>query len=152
MADVAPKGPPYLRRRLLIFILVGVPLGGILLLLALPLVMHGNLDLDGVYISPASLPLLVLLPPFWFVGTPPALVCGGLDARLAATSLAPGWRALLTGIFGGLLTLLPVFGFYAVGTISGPLPLIVGLAGFGAAALCSVLATLADRRRSRRSA
>lgn len=144
MAARMRRRPPYLGRRLLVFALVGVPLGGMLLMLALPLLMHGNLDLQGVYTEPAMLPALVLLPPFWMVGTVPALLCGGIDAVLAGTPWAQPWRALLTSACGGAITLLPVLGLYASGLIGGPLPLVVGLAGMGAAATCSLLATLAD--------
>lgn len=140
----ATKGPPFLGRRLLIFMLVGVPLGSILLLLTLPVVMNGNLELGAVYTDPASLPLLVLLPPFWVVGALPALLCGGVDARLAQTRLGPTRRAISTGCLAALLTLLPVLGLYAAGTIRGALPLLVGLAGTVAAITCSVLSSLAD--------
>lgn len=136
------KGPPYLGRRLLIFLLLGVPLGSMLLLLALPLAM--NLDMGEAYADPAGLPLLIPLPPFWVVGALPALLCGGLDAKLARTPLAPLLRALSTGCLAALLTLLPVFGFYASGTIRGFLPLLVGLAGLVAAVACSVLSAVAD--------
>ena len=138
------RRPPYLGRRLLIFILVGVPLGGMLLLLAIPLVVQGNLDLGSAYTDPARLPMLVLLPPFWMVGIPPALLCGGLDARLAKFALAPLRRSLLTGTLGGILVLVPVIGLYLAGTIHGLLPLVVGLAGLATATVCSLLATLVD--------
>jgi hypothetical protein len=138
------KGPPYLGRRLVIFIVLGVPLGSMLLLLALPLAMNGNLDLGAAFADPAGLPRLVLLPPFWALGALPALVCGSIDARLTQIPLAPPLRALSTGCVAALLTLLPVFGFYASGLIRGLLPLWVGLAGFIAAAACSVLSALID--------
>lgn len=144
MAEPKRRGAPYLGRRLLIFVLVGVPLGGLLLMLALPLAMSGALDLQGAYTSPVALPALVLLPPFWMLGTGPALLCGGIDARLAGTALTRPLRALLTGVFGGALTLLPVIGLYVSGMIGGFLPLVVGLAGMGAATACSALSILAD--------
>jgi len=147
MARTERGGPPYLGRRLLIFVLVGVPLGSMLLMLALPVAMNGTLE--SAYTTPAMLPALVLLPPFWMIGTAPALVCGGIDAKLAATALAQPWRALLTGASGAALTLVPVIGLYASGMINGPLPLVVGLAGMGAATACSALSALADTKGSK---
>jgi hypothetical protein len=152
MAQTERRGPPHLVRRLLIFVLIGVPLGGMLLMLSLPVVMNGNLDLGSVFTEPAMLPALVLLPPFWFVGTVPALFCGALDAKLAGTALAQPWRALLVGALGGALMLLPLLGLYAFGSINGPLPLVLTLAGVGAATTCSVLSALADKVGSEKDA
>lgn len=144
MAEQQTLRAPSLLWRLLIFVLLGVPLGGLLLLLAVPLLLGEGLDLGITYSDPGSLPKLVLLPPFWFIGGPPALVCGLVDARLARTL---GWplRAALTGVITGGLLLLPVALLMQAGMVHGPLPLALGLVGLVVGALCSLAAMLVDR-------
>ncbi|WP_137152903.1 hypothetical protein [Devosia sp. FKR38] len=144
MTEEQTARPPTLLWRGLIFVLLGVPLGGLLLLLAVPLLLGEGLDLGIAYSDPASLPMLVVLPPFWFIGGPPALVCGLVDARLARRL---GWplRTALTGLIAGGLLLLPVGLLIQAGMVQGPLPLALGLVGLVAGALCSLVAALADR-------
>lgn len=143
--QTATSRPPFLGRRLLVFFVLGVPLGNIVLLLALPVVMTGALDLAAAYTDPWSLPLIAILPPAWFIGGLPALLTGGFDYILARRSIRPARRALLTALFGTVLTLLPVTFYYLSDLIHGALPLLVGLAGLVAGAVCSTLAALLDR-------
>ena len=140
------KAPPFLGRRLLIFFLLGVPLGNIVLLLALPVVMTGTLDLAAAYTDPWSVPLLAILPPAWFIGGGPALLCGGFDYAMARRGIRPAPRSVASAIFGALLTLIPVLGYYFYGLVHGPLPLLVGLAGLVSGAVCSGLSALLERR------
>lgn len=116
-----------------LFVLLGPPIGAVLLLMAL-----------GA--DPLTLPLVLsALPITYALGLLPALLVGAVDARLRArgTAIAPrlGAAAML-GAVGGSLPLLPL---YAASLVRGALPLILPAIAAATALICLAAGLVIER-------
>ncbi len=127
---------------LLVFVLVGPPLGAVTVSLAGGLVAFALGDDSGM----AGLVFysgLLGIPLSWFVGGVQAAVAGLAFATFAAIARRP---SIVAGVVGGLAAGLP----YALGEeLNGAALTVVLLAHVVAAAVCGVIgkSMLADRRR-----
>lgn len=145
MPDAATPQPPVLRR-LLVFALLGPPIGAATLLALLPVLMTGSFDYGAVYDHPSVATFVAFLVPAYFLGLIPALAIGVLDAALVRRT-GPALRAAITGLGGALLSLLPIAAALAAGFLHGPAPFFICLAGLVAGPLCSLLATFLFERK-----
>src|SRR5258708_1802386 len=122
-------------RRVLIFALIGPPLGfatafwGLLQILNWALGSPSTFDYHQV----------VLLPFAYVVGIVPALVVAIFDGSLAARHI--GYRVLWTTLFAYAAGFIPLLGAFLMGFIHSPYILLFGLVGAIPGAVCSWLAT-----------
>lgn len=121
------------RSQLWLFVLLGPPIGAVLLLMAL-----------GA--DPLTLPLVLsALPIAYALGLLPALLVGAVDARLRARGTALAARlgaAAMLGAVGGSLPLLPL---YAASLVRGALPLILPVTAAATALICLAAGLVIER-------
>jgi Family of unknown function (DUF5413) len=125
-------------KRLLIFALLGPPIGmltGMLALAPILAVMAGDaatLDFQQIAALPA------LLPVAYVAGLAPALLASAFDGFLGWRKIAR--RPLWCALFGFAASFLPLAASFSMGFLHGPLVLAFGLVGAAPAALCSWIA------------
>ena len=121
------------RSQLWLFVLLGPPIGAVLLLMAL-----------GA--DPLTLPLVLsALPIAYALGLLPALLVGAVDARLRARGTALAARlgaAAMLGAAGGSLPLVPL---YAASLVHGALPLILPATAAATALICLAAGLVIER-------
>jgi hypothetical protein len=127
-------------RRILVFALLGPPLGFVMVFYVLGPAMNwllgGSADFGWQHV--------VMLPMAYAIGILPALLTALVDAVLAGRGIRR--RLLWTALFGFAASFLPLAGALAAGYIAGePLLLVWGLVGAVPAYVCSRLAGPAIR-------
>lgn len=112
------------RSQLWLFVLLGPPIGALLLLMAL-----------GT--DPLTLPLVLsALPIAYALGLLPALLVGAIDARLRARGTPIAARLGTTAILGAVGGSLPLVPLYAASLVHGALPLILPATAAATALIC----------------
>lgn len=127
-------------KRLLIFVLLGPPLGmltgllGLLPIVSLFLGDHASIDVHQITALPG------LVPVAYVIGVVPALLVGLLDEALDGWDV--GHRILWCALFGFAVSFLPLLTSLRIGFVHGPFLLLFGLIGAVSGAVCSWLAEL----------
>ena len=118
-------------KRIVIFVLLGPPLGMMTGLYGMLPVLNWSLG------EPSAIDFhqLVLLPLAYVIGFIPALIVGCFDAALA-------WTAL----FAAAACYIPLMSSISMGFVGGPLIPLFGIIGAAPAALCSWLADKTDQK------
>jgi hypothetical protein len=130
-------------KRLLVFVLLGPPLGMLTGLLGLlPIVSFflgdpASIDVHQITALPA------LIPVAYVIGLAPALLVGLLDEALYRWDI--GHRILWCAVFGFAVSFLPLLTSLMIGFIHGPFLLLFGLIGAVSGAVCSWLAGRKER-------
>ncbi len=127
-------------KRIVIFVLLGPPLGMITGLYGMLPVLNWSLG------EPSLLDFhqLVLLPLAYMIGFFPALVVGCFDAALAKRRVRG--RIAWTVLFAAAACYIPLMSSIAMGFMGGSFLLLYGIIGAVPAALCSWLADKTDQK------
>jgi len=130
-------------KRLLIFAVLGPPLGLVTGMWGILPVLNWSLGAESVF----DYHQIVLLPLAYQVGLIPALLVGVFDGVLAKRDI--GYRVVWCALFGFAMSFLPLLSSLAMGFLHGPFVLLFGLLGAVPAAVCSWLAgTWVQRNRT----
>lgn len=127
-------------KRIVIFVLLGPPLGMITGLYGMLPVLNWSLGEPSLI----DFHQFVLLPLAYVIGFVPALIVGCLDAALATRRVR--WRIAWTVLFAAAACYIPLMSSITMGFIGGPLLLLFGIIGAVPAALCSWLAGKTDQK------
>lgn len=148
MSDVARErhGAGRLAVRLLVFALLGPPLGAATMLaVVLPLIAQASSDRELLQFASPDV-FFAGLPAAYLLGAGPALLTGAIDGRLAARDRSRMARAAVAALTGGLFGLVPIVPLLWGGYAHGPLPFTATLCGAVAGGLCSLVCSIGDRR------
>jgi Family of unknown function (DUF5413) len=134
-------------KRIVIFVLLGPPLGMITGLYGMLPVLNWSLGEPSLI----DFHQFVLLPLAYVIGLIPALIVGCFDAALAHRRVRG--RIAWTTLFAAVACYIPLMTSIGMGFIGGPFLLLFGLIGAVPAALCSWLGSrLADKTDQKASA
>lgn len=130
------------RRRVLVFAVLGPPIGMVALLVLAPFVLSGSLQPDAYEMQYLGGALPVLLFIAYFLGIIPSLLAALADYWLQRVGLSSGWRVAGMAVCGGLLSLLPVLVSIIGGFLTPYAAFTFAISGIVAGAACSALTAM----------
>jgi hypothetical protein len=126
-------------KRILIFAVLGPPLGLLTGILGIVPVLNWSLGATTVF----DYHQIALIPLAYMVGLVPALLAGVFDGILARRNI--GYRVLWCALFGYAMSFIPLLSSLSMGFLHGPFVLMFGLLGVVPGAVCSWIVGVSSR-------